>query len=59
MTPEELIEEKQAQRPCSGCKRCSDYDEECIDVKDHILCFFGDLNTGIADGYCPFVQNPQ
>lgn len=44
----------------SGCSRCPDYDEECIDVKDHLQCFMGvnsiGWNIGPAKGYCPFVQ---
>jgi len=51
---------------CCASKRCSDYDDECVDVKDPIGCWFGGENVtknGIpvylerADGYCPLAQH--
>jgi hypothetical protein len=51
---------------CCASKKCSDYDEECVDVKDPIACWFGGENvtrngipvfTERADGYCPLAQH--
>ena len=41
---------------CCGGNRCSDFDDDCVFVKDHLACFVG-LVTGIADGYCPFIHH--
>jgi hypothetical protein len=41
-------------------KRCSDFDEDCADVKDYHKCWLGCTVAGItieqADGYCPFIH---
>jgi hypothetical protein len=38
-------------------KRCSDYDEDCQQVEDHLFCYLGLKNDlGQADGYCPFIH---
>lgn len=54
----ELLEPKS----CDTCNRCPDYDEECVKVEDHFTCYIGingeGINIGIADGFCPFLQNP-
>lgn len=49
-------------KPCrldhEVAKKCSDYDNECVDVRNHFACWQGDLHhclVGPADGYCPFV----
>lgn len=36
-------------------KKCTDFDNECDDVSDHFACWKGDIYTGLADGYCPYV----
>jgi len=45
-------------------KRCSDYDDECDDVIDPIMCWVGNVTTtknGVdltcekSDGYCPLM----
>jgi len=35
-------------------KRCSCFDEECADVKDHWHCF-SNSDAEPVDGYCPYV----
>lgn len=41
----------------TGCgKRCSDFDEDCEDIKDKMNCFMNPI-IGMADGYCPYIQN--
>ena len=48
---------------CGG--RCSDYDEDCNDVKDHFKCWLGgktEINgkgyyTDTSDGSCPFIHH--
>jgi hypothetical protein len=45
-------------------KRCSDFDEDCEDVKCKISCWLGgvhqtpigDFVTPPADGYCPYLR---
>ena len=46
--------------------KCSDYDDECVEVKDPISCWYGGdiktkngikFNMPIADGYCPLMFN--
>lgn len=41
-------------------KICPDYDNECCDVSDPVICFLGEIiyngkkyNIGIAGGICP------
>ncbi len=40
-----------------SAKRCSDYDEDCSDVKCPVSCWLGSEHLGRADGYCPISQN--
>lgn len=42
------------QLDCTPAKRCSDFDDDCKDVKSHSRCWSGP-NLGPADGYCPFL----
>lgn len=42
---------------CADSKRCSDYDSECVDVKDPIHCWFGNAQCERADGYCPLINS--
>lgn len=35
-------------------KRCSDFDEDCEDIKDKMNCFMNPI-IGMADGYCPYI----
>lgn len=50
----------EAKKPCSGCNRCPDFDEDCKEVVDHLACFIGinkeGVDIGIAKGYCPFIH---
>jgi hypothetical protein len=39
-------------------KRCSGYDDECKDVKNHMNCWLGNDGTDKADGYCPHLFKP-
>lgn len=71
MNKENIIKEQKANGvsrivSCCASDRCSDYDEECVDVKDPVACWFGGENVtknGIpvylerADGYCPLAQH--
>lgn len=38
-------------------RRCSDFDSECAEVKNHLRCYLGVSGCGAwigrADGYCP------
>lgn len=58
----EIIEVQKCKK-CHSGKRCSDYDDECVFVKDHYKCFIGinseGLDIGVADGYCPFIHTPN
>lgn len=35
-------------------KRCSCFDEDCADVRDHYRCFTS-VEMGPVDGYCPYL----
>jgi hypothetical protein len=35
--------------------RCSCFDEDCADVKDHMRCFIGNEFMTPVDGYCPYL----
>lgn len=39
----------------TGAPRCSDYDDECVDVVDPFLCWSGNCKLDVADGYCPLM----
>ena len=62
----EDIETKPKENDVSFFKRCSDYDDECIDVTDPIGCWIGGNRVcrngkltymDRADGYCPYAQH--
>lgn len=36
---------------------CSDFDDDCNKVENHLTCFLGNKYCGIADGLCPFIHN--
>jgi len=39
-------------KPHKNC--CPDFDDECIDVPDHLFCYLGErIGLGRAKGYCP------
>lgn len=64
MIDEKIREGNKLISNCSGCKKCSDYDEECVFVEDKYSCWFGGtrvtedaiITTPMADGYCPFIH---
>jgi len=37
--------------------RCSDFDEECVDVTNPSKCWVGGEYCDQADGYCPMMYN--
>lgn len=71
MSKENTVKEQKANGvlrivSCFASNRCSDYDDECVDVTDHVGCWMGGdritkngipVYTERADGYCPFVQH--
>ncbi len=38
-----------------AAKRCPYYDDECRDVKDHVICWAGLTTDDPFPGVCPFV----
>lgn len=38
-----------------AAKRCSDFDDECIEVVCHYTCWKGGADGPQADGYCPYL----
>lgn len=53
----EEIKEKDLNEKTNEEKICSDFDEDCNLVEDHLTCFLGNKYCGIADGLCPFIYN--
>ena len=43
------------------CPRCSDFDDECKDVKDPFKCWSNYMGRypDVANGYCPLMFNPN
>lgn len=56
METKDKIEEEVKEDIKSGSNRCSDYDDECVLVPDHLFCWMGTKNCGRADGLCPFIH---
>lgn len=42
-----------------AAKRCSDYDEECIDVVSPSTCWCGNNELPPSDGYCPLMLSDK
>jgi hypothetical protein len=43
--------------PIKISKRCSDYTDDCVEVRDHFYCWLGINGTcDQADGLCPFIH---
>lgn len=38
-------------------KVCSDFDDDCNKVENHLTCFLGNKYCGIADGPCPYIHH--
>jgi len=51
---EKEVQELPVAKKCTN--RCSDFDDECKDVKNHLGCWLGNSVIGCADGLCPFVH---
>lgn len=58
------VELKRVSIPLKPAKRCSDFDSECAEVRNHAACWHGGPNQGVpaewrnlgqADGYCPYL----
>lgn len=41
----------------TAAPKCSDFDDECVDVKDALICMAGNSKCPPADGYCPMLFN--
>jgi hypothetical protein len=51
--------------PVCNTNRCPDYDEDCLKVKNYLLCYMGHppvwngiefIEMDRAKGYCPFIH---
>lgn len=54
----EIVEEKEETiEVFRSSKICSDFDDDCKEVKNHFMCWLGNECIDRADGLCPMIHS--